>query len=163
MRLDTTQIKTLADIIRDMCGDDEVTFLDTLEGETDAFEIADMLIDAERSAEAMQAATKARIAELRERCDRFDHRRTAHRATLGRLLDAIGVNKLERPEATISRTAGRLSVRITDEAAVPSQLCTVKTITTPDKAAIKAQIEAGETVPGAELVRGESTISVRVK
>ena len=86
MKINVEQIRNMADFIRDMCGDDEVTFLDTLEGETDALELADMLIDAERSAEAMQAATKARIAELKERCDRFGHRREAHRATLGRLL-----------------------------------------------------------------------------
>ena len=32
-----------------------------------------------------------------------------------------------------------------------------------DKAAIKAQIEAGEVVPGAILVRGGDTVSVRTK
>jgi hypothetical protein len=44
---------------------------------------------------------------------------------------------------------------------VPSQLC--KTTVTPDKAAIKKQLEAGEAVPGAALVMGAPSISIRVK
>jgi hypothetical protein len=55
-----------------------------------------------------------------------------------------------------------LSVRIDDDAAIPSQLLTVKTTTAPDKAAIKRQIEAGEHVPGAALVRGDDIVTVRV-
>ena len=44
---------------------------------------------------------------------------------------------------------------------MPTQLCTVKTTTTPDKAAIKRQLEAGEHVPGAELARGDDTLILR--
>ena len=62
---------------------------------------------------------------------------------------------------TVSRTTGRLSLQITDEASIPSQL-TVTTVS-PDKAAIKAQLEAGEAVPGAALVRGEDSVTVRTR
>ena len=66
---------------------------------------------------------------------------------------------MERPIATVSKRIDSLSVKITDEASVPSQLC--KTVTTPDKAAIKAQLQAGESVPGAEMARGPDGVTVR--
>ena len=50
---------------------------------------------------------------------------------------------------------------ITDPATIPSQLHTVKTTTTPDTAAIKRLLEAGEDVPGAHLVRGGDSLTIR--
>jgi Siphovirus Gp157 len=71
----------------------------------------------------------------------------------------MGQAKVAQPMGTISRTKPRLSLRIVSEADIPSQLC--KSV--PDSAAIKAQLEAGETVPGAVLEAGEASITVRVK
>lgn len=164
IRPDFNLIGRMADDIRAMLGDDfdEVTFIDTLEGCTDALDIADATLAAMMDDEALAAAAKAQAQELKRRADRLEARADARKRSLLTLLDAIDAKKLERPRATISRRAGSVSVQITDEAAVPTQLCTVKTITAPDKAAIRKQIEAGETVPGAELVRGEDTVFVRV-
>lgn len=142
--------------------DDEAGFLDTLEGETDALEIADYLIRGALDADAMAAATDAEIERLKARKARFASRHDAFRRAQLDLLDAMGLKKLERPRATISRRAGSMSVQIRDEADIPSQLMTVKTTRFPDKAAIRAQIEAGVVVPGAELVRGSDSISMRV-
>ncbi len=163
-RPDFNLIERLAAELREMLGDDfdEVTFLDTLDGETDALDIADRILATMMDDDALATAAKAQAADLKRRADRMDARADAHKRVLLTLLDATGQKKLERPRATISRRAGSLSVRIVDESSIPSQLCTVKTITAPDKAAIRAQIEAGELVPGAELVRGGDTVSVRV-
>lgn len=165
MQLNTAFIAGMADQIREALGDDfdAETFLDTLDGETDALDIADTLIRDMQEAEALAAATKALADDYAARAKRIGNRPRAIKAALLTLLDAIGERKLERPAATVSRRAGSVAVHITDADAVPSQLCTVKTVTAPDKAAIKAQIEAGETVPGAELVRGDDTVTVRVK
>lgn len=143
--------------------DDEETFLDTLDGETDVLDLLDREIEAEQNDRATVAAIKARMADLKARADRIDMRADAHRRAQLMIVKATGQRKIERPTATLSIRQGALSVAITDETAIPSQLCTVKTITSPDKAAIRAQIEAGETVPGAELIRGDDTLSVRTK
>jgi hypothetical protein len=90
----------------------------------------------------------------------MEARAKAMDAALLSILDATGEKKVERPRATVFRRSGSLSVNITDEASIPSQLC--KITTTPDKAAIKAQLQAGEAVPGAELARGSDGITVRV-
>jgi hypothetical protein len=163
IRPDFNLIERIAADLRDMLGDDfdEVTFLDTLDGETDAADIADKLIAAMQEADAMADAVRTLEADLRTRRSRFDARSDAFRKQMLSLLDAAGVKKLERPAATISRRAGLPSVQITDESAVPSQLC--KTTVTPDKAAIKAQLLAGEAVPGAVIVMGDDGVTVRSK
>lgn len=141
--------------------DDEATFWDTLDGETDAADVLDALIADQARDAALIDAIKAHEAQVKARRQRIEMRQDAARRLIGRVLTAAGTKKAERPLATVSVRDGNLSVRITDEGAVPAQLCTVKTITSPDKAAIKAQIEAGETVPGAELVRGDAIVTVR--
>ncbi len=163
IRPDFNLIATIADDLRAMLGDDfdAEVFMDTLDGETDAADIADSLIASMLDAEAMGEAIREQEADLRARRQRYDARADAFRKQLFRLLDAIGEKKLERPRATISRRAGLPSVLITDETAIPSQLC--KTTVTPDKAAIKAQLMAGEAVPGAQIVMGDDGVTVRVK
>lgn len=162
-RLDPNHIAAVAADIRAALGDDDdaQAFLDTLEGETDALEIVDALIEADQEARAMAAAVAERIKDMQARKSRMEAASAAHRVALGQVLDAIGERKLTRPLATVSRTAPRAGLRITDEAALPSQLCRTKV--EPDKAAIKAQLEAGETVPGAELATGPAGVMVRAK
>lgn len=163
IRPDFNLIRRMADEIRDALGDDfdADAFVDTLDGETDAADIADRLIAELSDAEAMADAIRGQEADLKARRDRYTARGEAFRRQMLTLLEAIGEKKLERPRATVSRRAGLPSVQITDEKAIPSQLC--KTTVSPDKAAIKAQLMAGETVPGAQIVVGDDGVTVRVK
>jgi hypothetical protein len=82
---------------------------------------------------------------------------------MGKVLDAIGETKIQRPIGTISRTKGRQSLEVFDEAEIPSQLMRTKITIEPDTAAIKAQLEAGVIVPGAQIKTGEPGITVRIK
>ena len=165
IRINTSLIEGMAAQLRDMLGDDfdSETFLDTLDGETDALDVADRIIARMLDSEALAEAVRGQEAELKARRERIDARADAYRRQLLPLLNAIGEKKLERPRATISRRAGLVSVQITDPASIPSQLQRVKTIAEPDKAAIKAQLQAGEDVPGAALVYGDDGVTVRVK
>ena len=163
MQFDPQTIRRWADEIRAELGEDfdTETFMDTLDGVTDAADIADRMIADMLAAEAMGEAIRGEISDLTARRDRYDARKDAFRRQLLSLLDATGEKKMERPRATISRRAGMPSVQITDESAIPSQLC--KTTVAPDKAAIKAQLLAGETVPGAQIVMGADGVTVRVR
>jgi hypothetical protein len=160
-RLDTAHISRIADDLRALLGDDydDSTFLDTLDGETAALDVADWLLAEMQSADALADAAKAQADALTSRATRLRARAHAHKAQLLPLLDAIGVKKLERPAATISRRQGSMSVQIINPASIPTQLC--KIVATPDKTAIKAQIEAGVDVPGAVLERGPDGVTVR--
>lgn len=142
--------------------DDDDTYLDTLDGETDVLDILDAEIAAMQADDALAEAIRAQESALKTRRERIEMRAGAHKRNLLTLLSHASLKKAERPLATVSIRPGSLSVRIVDEADIPTQLMREKVTRAPDKTAIKAQIEAGETVPGAELVRGDDTVSVRV-
>lgn len=163
IRPDFKLIQLMADEIRAALGEDfdADAFMDTLDGETDAAELADKLLAELTDAEAMAEAIRAQEADMKARRQRYDMRGEAFRRQLLNLLDAMGEKKIERPRATVSRRAGLASVQITDETAIPTQLC--KIVSTPDRAAIKAQLQAGEVVPGAQIVMGEDGVTVRTK
>ena len=143
--------------------DDDETYSDTLEGETNVMELLDGEIAAMQSDEALAEAIKAQEDALRTRRERISMRADAHKKNIKLILQHAVLQKAERPRATVSIRPGSLSVRIVDEAEIPSQLMREKVTRAPDKAAIKAQIEAGVEVPGAVIERGDDTVSVRVK
>lgn len=156
-------IQLVADELRAMLGDDfdEETFLDTLDGETDAMDIIGALVRERNEAKAMEGAAKSVADEYRTRASRMSDKQKAVAKSLGKMLDAIGERKVVHPLATVSRTKGRVSLEINDESAIPSQLTVTRV--EPDNAAIKSQLESGEEVPGACLVTGEQGVTVRVK
>ena len=161
MRIDYTQIERLANELRDVVGDDEQTFLDTLDGETDFMDIIGGLVKEREEAKAFSEASKSLITEYTDRKRRLESKVSSINGVIGKLLDVSGQDKVAHPLATVSRTKGRQSVVIVDESEVPSQL--TKTKVEPDKAAIKRQLEAGEIVPGAALVIGDAGVTIRVK
>lgn len=154
-------ISAVAAEIRALLGDDcdGDTLIDTLEGETDLMEITGRLLQDRVEAKAFEAASRDAANEFAARAKRLSDRQAAISLALGAILDAVGEDKIKHPLGTISRLAARPSVEITDERDVPRQLCRFA----PDKAAIKAAIEAGEVVPGAALTMGKPGVSVRVK
>lgn len=140
--------------------DDEAAYLDTLDGETDVLAALDALIEGEQADRAMADGIKARADALRDRASRFDARADAARRGMQAIMAAAALRKVVRPLATLSVQPGRVSVQITDPDEVPTQL---RKPGAPDKTAIRAQIEAGGTVPGAVLLAGDETLTMRIK
>lgn len=151
----------MSDNIRAMVGDDEDCFLDTLDGETDAMDVLGKLIQERQEIQANEVAVKALAKTYQERAARLNAKADAISQTIGHLLDAIGSKKVAHPLATVSRTKARQSVLVTNPEEIPTQLTKVKR--SPDLAAIKKQLEAGEFVPGAEIKLGNPGVTVRVK
>ena len=160
-KIDTSTIRAVADEIRLILGDDfdDETFWDSIDGETDAGDILDRLIWKTQTDQHHIDAIKEHEAALKLRRQRMEARVAANKAAMLSILDAADVKRAERPCATLTRRNGSPSVVITDEDAVPSQLCQFKKV--PDKKAIKAQIDAGETVPGAQIVTGSDSVTMR--
>ena len=160
-RIDPATIAAVAADLRNMLGDDfdDQTFWDSLDGETDAADILDRLIWMTQQDQHHIDALKEHEAALKLRRQRMEARVDANNAAMLSVLDAAGVAKVQRPCATLTRRNGSPSVVITDEDAVPSQLCQFRKV--PDKKAIKAQIDAGETVPGAEIQIGPDGVTMR--
>lgn len=160
MGLDLANVKRWADEIRSMT-DDQETFLDTLDGQTDAIEVLRRVVIARQEAAAQEAATKDLAAQYVARAKRLGERQTKLTEFMGEILDAIGDKKIALDIATVSRSAGQQRVEIEDETQIPTQLMRVKS--SPDAAAIKAQLKAGVDVPGARLVEGNKSVTVRIK
>lgn len=161
MWIDYEEIRRMSDNIRALCGDDQDTFLDTLDGETDAMDILGALIKERNEMLGNEAALKELAKQYKERADKMNAKADAIAQTMGHLLDAMGERKVQHPFATVSRTKPRARVVIEDEHQIPSQLMKVKK--SPDLTAIKAQMDAGEYVPGAAIVLGNEGVTVRSK
>lgn len=160
-KIDTATIAAVADMVRDMLGEDfdDAFFWDSLDGETDAADILDRLIWNTQNDLHLVDAIKEHEAALKARRSRIEARVDASKAAMLSIMDAADVSRAERPCATLTRRLGSTSVVITDEDALPSQLCQTKRI--PDKKAIKKQLDADVDVPGAELQVGPASITMR--
>ncbi|NOD65781.1 siphovirus Gp157 family protein [Ruegeria sp. HKCCD6109] len=160
---DIPLISHVSTMLTDMMGDDfdPDTFWNTLDGETDAMDLIGRILEQRMEAKTLEEATKNAASMLSARAKRFSDKQAALTKALGAILDATGQQKVTHALATVSRTKPRVSANVTCEEDIPSQL-TVTTVK-PDLKAIKAQLDAGEEVPGAELVAGEPGVMVRVK
>lgn len=161
MLINFEEIRRMADQIRELAGDDQDTLLDTLDGETDAMDILGKLIQERTECSIFEAAAKELAATYTSRASRMAMKQRALSQTIGWLMDAIGEKKIQHPLATISRTKPRWSVRVDCEEDVPTQM--MKVTTKPDVAAIKKQMDDGETVPGCSILMGNPSITVRIK
>lgn len=158
--LDLAAIKRIADHVRAVDPDDEGFLADMIEGESDAFEMADTLLLRIGALESYITANKEHIGFLSERNKRFAAGVDTARAALGKLLEATGLRKIERPEGTVSLR--RVPPSLID-GPLPSDPRFIRTKVEPDKKAIKEAIEAGENVPGWTLSNGGEGVTVRRK
>src|SRR4051812_24668823 len=137
--------------------EDDILRLDMIEGETNALELIDLLIAAEREALSLEEAVKILQERLAIRQARFANRRGAIRKYLMQLMEAAGLKKVERPAATVSIAAGRPRVIITDETRLPDFCVRIKR--EPNKEAIaKAFKEGRSEIPGALLSNSEPVL-----
>jgi hypothetical protein len=138
--------------------DDADFMADVVEGETDAPAIVERLVieraEAIANAEAMAklAADYSRISERWQ--GRADHKRRV----IGLVLDATGARKISTAAGTVSLSPVSVSLALDDGFTPPQGYARVKT--EPDKAAIKAALQAGEVMPGAHLVTGKPTVRI---
>lgn len=152
-------IAALAAEIRAILGDDDPDLIECIDAETNVMDAIGALIHERAEAKAHEAASRDAANDFAARAKRLGERYDAINLMLGRILDAVGEDKIKHPLGTVYRTAPSLSVEITDERDVPRQLCRFS----PDRVAIKAALKAGETVPGAALTMGKPGVSVRCR
>jgi len=141
---------------------DEAALMDALRQEVP--EVDDVLVRLLRAmgeAQANEEAISRRVDALQAREARFAKQAEAYRAAVYAIFDALGMTKWRHAEFSASLSPGRPGVVITDEAALPDAFFAVKK--TPNKSLIKAVLEEGEIVPGAEPSNGLPTLTVRTK
>lgn len=139
---------------------DDAEFLaDVIEGETDAVDIMAGLIRERREALAHADAMQALATQYEALSERWAARADHRRKLMAAVLEATGLRKMATPQGTVSVSPGRVSLAL-DEGFEPPQGY-ARTKIEPDKSAIKAALEAGETMPGARLVTGNPIVQVR--
>lgn len=141
--------------------EDEELRADTFEGETDLAPLMSRLVRIRQERLARAEGLNTYIGDLTSRRDREAHGADGIKKLMVQLMTASQLPKLVLAEATISLINGRETVSITDIDALPQGTFSLER--KPDKAAIKALIDAGEDVPGAGIVRGDPSLAVRVK
>lgn len=141
--------------------EDEDLRADMFEGETDLHQLIDRLLRIKLDADTMAAAVKARKQDIADRQARFERKADGAKALLKDILIAADLPKVTLPDATISITKPRTKVSILDINELPQGFYAVERKA--KAAEIKAALEAGEKIPGAELTLGSEGIMVRTK
>lgn len=142
--------------------DDEFV-VGSAEGESNLPELIAQIVREARHAEAMAQGLKALIAESKERMDRLAHKADKLRQVAHFALCEAGIKKIEQPDFTATRSAGRRSVIVTEENTdlIPDAYVRVKRDV--DKTKIKQALEAGEDLSFAFLSNADEVLTVRAK
>lgn len=141
--------------------EDEDLRADMIDGETELVPLVERILRMKLDADTMAAAVKARKAEIAERQARYERKADGAKALIKSLMLAADLPKVTLPDATVSITKPRTKVNIIDVDQLPQGFYVTERKA--KSAEIKAALESGETIPGAELVLGEEGLMVRTK
>lgn len=100
--------------------DDEALLTDSIEGQTQLFEIIDVVLARMTNAEVMVEGIDAISKKLDARRVRYEHRIAADRALIEQAMTIADLPKIERASATLSMSARAPSLTVTEESAIPA-------------------------------------------
>ncbi len=149
--------------------DDERAWLDTLDGITDAIDVADRFIRRSLARKRLADAATQEIADLQERKARFTRQAEAARNLALTIIaaavapDGKGRLRLERPSYTASLRTSPATVFVTDLSKLPETLLRPPAPREPDKATIAKMLKDGAKIEGAELRPGAPYLEVRTR
>lgn len=134
MRLDLTliQITMIKSMLHDAFEDDERVMLDTIEGETDAFEMTRKLLDGMERDEGDMAVLSEQIAARQARKSRCDARIKTRREGIMAIMECAGVDKLQLAEATLSLREVPAKLAVNAPEAVPDEYTVPKPVPSMD-------------------------------
>ena len=141
--------------------EDEDLRLDTLEGETNLFDVLAIIVDDIRNATTMQEAIDIRLRDLKFRLERYEQRERAWRKLAKQLMDVANLRKVTLTEATLSIRHGQPSVQIVDQSFLPDALWRIRK--EPNLSMIKDMLKSGKNVPGAVLNNSPDTLTILTK
>lgn len=143
-------------------GDDQL-LLDSIEGETDFFEVLDKLL--ERRAESLAHAEGLGLVidRLKARQERFEKAADVDRTLIEQaLLTAELEVKITRPIGTLFLSRRAPKAEILEEADIPAEFWKPAEPKL-DKKAVLDALKAGQTVPGAALSNSAPTLTIRTQ
>lgn len=138
--------------------DDAAAIADTIEAESFSLEVkAQNVAYAIRNLEVSAAAIKDAELQMAARRKAIETRADHIREYLKTCMEVAGVQKIECPHFALTIKTNPPSVEIFEPSLIPKQFMKQPESPppSPDKAAIKEAIKAGEEVSGAKLVQGK--------
>lgn len=142
-----------------LAGDEQAT-ADAVEGETDLHAAIEIAANRITENDTMIAAIKDRVDALSARRKRLETQSDTLRTAIGVAMEVATIKRLQLSEATITLKATPASALVTDEAAIPARFWKPQEPKL-DKRAVLDALKARETVPGATLSNGGSTVQIR--
>jgi len=140
--------------------EDDEHFADLLASETDVQDRLRRIVRASRYIANDAKALGEMIGEMRERKARLERKAEGLRGAVAWAMGECALKRLNAPDFTATLAAGKPKVIVTDEAALPDDVCVLKR--EPSKTAIAAWI-ADKPCPGAEMSNGGPSLTVRVR
>jgi hypothetical protein len=150
------EYRYITDVLMDS-GADEQTLKDTLEGEAWPLELkAANYGFVIRNLQATAASIKEAEEQMKVRRQAIEKRAAAMAERLKTCMEVAGVSKIECPHFALTIKKNPAAVDIFEPGLVPNEFMRQPEPPppAPDKAAIKAELQAGRDVPGAALVQG---------
>ena len=160
MRLDKEIINAEAIARMIDAGDDLQLLVDNIEGETQLFECLDAIHMSMLEDDAGIEGIEVVIGKLKARQVAAVARQQKKRDAIFKALTRLNIPSVKRPSATFSIRKGVEKLEIVNEADIPTQFYKPNPIL--QRAALTKALKEGETVPGATLVIGPQTLSIRV-
>lgn len=150
--------------LRQMLGEDvdPTLLLDTIEGETNLAEACAVVLEQTHEDEILIEGLDAKIKELQTRKGRMEKSIESRRGIILMAMDRAGLHTIRSPLGTMSIRDVKPKLVVTDEARIPARFWKPADPTL-DRAALKAALDANETISGAGLSNGGITLFIRVK
>lgn len=141
---------------------DDETLRDTVEGLTNLPELLARILRSHLDDLALVAALRARILDMQERFARLEVRADKKRALVASVMERADIKKLTEPDFTASLRQVPPGLVVVDERAVPDPFWKPQPPKL-DRKGLLAALNAGQSVPGASLGNGGTTITVRTR
>ena len=141
---------------------DEQTLADTVEGLTDLHEIIAAIVRAALTDEVLATGLKGRIAEMQDRLERLQDCAAKRRQIAKDVMVELDLKKITAPDFTVSIRAGMPSLRVLDEAAVPSIYWRLGAPRL-KRQELLSELKDGTEIEGVTLSNPEPVLSVRVR
>ncbi len=141
---------------------DEETLMDTLEGMTSLTDSLAELLRSSQEDQTFASALRSRIADMQERCARFEARARKKRELVCTVMEEADLKKLTEPDFTVSLRPVRAPLMIIDEAAIPGDYWKPQPAQL-DRMGLISALSNGRDIAGAALGNPPMTISVRTK
>jgi hypothetical protein len=152
--------RILREQIAAIAGEDEELIRDTLEGETSLREIIAALVANEAEDEAILDGIRELSKRISERKARIERRIDFRRSLIATGMEVGEIRKLETPAGVVTVKAKPPSVTLIEEADIPARFWKPQPPKL-DRKELLAALKEGESVPGATMSNGGTTIQIR--